>query len=70
MSVDILMNYFSGSTTYPFIHEVLGQQAENLQEQVITSKAVIAPPSEGGQISQEVSFHPAAGDREGWGQND
>lgn len=66
----MLMSHFSVSTTYPFIHEALGQQVENLEEQVITNKAVIAPPSEGGQISQEVSFHPAAGDREGWGQDD
>lgn len=64
MSVNIFLSHFSGSTTYPFIREAL-EQAMDLEEQVLANKAVIAPPGEGGQASQEVNLGPGGRNREG-----
>lgn len=40
------------------MNEAPGQQAVHFEERVLTRGAVIAPPSEGGQISQEVNRRP------------
>lgn len=59
----ILLSHLSGSTTYLFTHEAPGQQAVNLEERVLTHRAVIAPPGERGQIFQEVSLRPGGRNR-------
>lgn len=54
--------------THPFMQEAL-EQALNVGDQVLANKAVIAPPSEGGQAPQEVTLRPGGRNREGRGQD-
>lgn len=43
--------------------EAPGQQALHFEKQVLTNRAVIAPPGEGGQVSQEASSSPVGRNR-------
>lgn len=45
------------------------EQVVKLRDQVISNEAVIAPPSEGGQVPQEVTLHPRERNREAWEQD-
>lgn len=52
-----------GFTTYPLVDEAPGLQALHFKKQVLTNRAVIAPPGEGSQVSQEASSSPAGRNR-------